>query len=109
MAVMHRTRVAMQAELSVALAAALMTLAFVIDWPRAVAGLVLGAVCRYLPYGTIVVPLGVVFVSALFELIYPWVGRTSEPHFWNFVIGIFAVAGTASTLFITIRNLKDRL
>lgn len=109
MAVMHRTRVAMQLEFSVAIATALMAIAFVIDWPRAVAGLVLGAVCRFLPYGTIVVPLGVVLVSALAELLYPWFGRTSGPHFWDFFIGIFAVGGTASSLFITIRNLKDRL
>lgn len=109
MAVMHRTRVAMQLEASVAIAAAFMAMAFIIDWPRAVAGLVLGAVCRFLPYGTIVVPLGVIFLSALFELLYPWFGRTTGPHFWGFFVGLFAVAGTASSLYITIRNLKDRV
>ncbi len=109
MAVMHRTRVAMQLEASVALAAAFMTVAFIIDWPRAVAGLILGVICRFLPYGTIVIPIGVVLVSALAELIYPFFGRTTGPHFWGFFIGIFAVAGTASSLYITIRNLKDRL
>lgn len=109
MAVMHRTRVAMQLEFSVAIAAAFMAVAFIIDWPRAVAGLILGAVCRFLPYGTLVIPLGVVLVSALTELIYPFFGRTTGPHFWGFFIGLFAVAGTASSLYITIRNLKDRL
>ncbi|HML28935.1 MAG TPA: hypothetical protein PKE16_08865 [Hyphomicrobium sp.] len=99
----------MQLEASVALAAAFMTVAFIIDWPRAVAGLILGVICRFLPYGTIVIPIGVVLVSALAELIYPFFGRTTGPHFWGFFIGIFAVAGTASSLYITIRNLKDRL
>jgi hypothetical protein len=99
----------MQLELSVAIAAAFMIMAFIIDWPRALAGLVLGAVCRFLPYGTIVVPLGVILVSAAAEFLYPLLGRTTEPHFWNFLVGLFAVAGTASSLYITIRNLKDRL
>ncbi len=99
----------MQFEASVAIAAALMVGAFILDWPRAVAGLVLGMVCRYLPYGTIMVPAGVVLVSGLAEFVYPWFGRTTAPHFWDFFLGLFAVAGTASSLYITIRNLKDRL
>jgi hypothetical protein len=99
----------MQFELSVALAAAFAIAAFIVDWPRALAGLALGAICRYLPYATLIVPIGVVLISGVAELAYPWFGRTTEPHFWNFFIGLFAVAGTASSLYITIRNLKDRL
>ncbi len=99
----------MQFELSVAIAAIFAIAAFIIDWPRALAGLVLGGICRFLPYGTIVIPLGVVLVSALAELLYPWFGRTAEPHFSTFILGLFAVAGTACSLYITIRNLKDRL
>jgi hypothetical protein len=109
MAVMHRASVPMQFEFSVAIAAVLSLLALMIDWPRALAGLLLGAICRFLPYGTIVVPVGVLLVSALAELLYPVFGRSTEPHFWSFFLGLFAVAGTASSLFITIRNLKDRL
>ncbi len=109
MAVMHRTHVAMELELSVAVAAMAMIVAFIIDWPRALIGLALGIVCRFLPYGTIVVPLGAVVASALAELLYAWFDHVSEPHFWNFFIGIFAVAGTAASLYITTRNLKDRL
>ncbi len=105
----RRASTAMQFELSVAIAAAFAIAAFIVDWPRALAGLALGAICRYLPYGTILIPAGVVVVSALAELLYPWFGRTAEPHFWNFFMGLFAVAGTASSLYITIRNLKDRL
>jgi hypothetical protein len=109
MAVMHRTRGAMQLELSVAIAAAFMIMAFIVDWPRALAGLVLGAICRFLPYGTLLIPTGVILVSAAAEFLYPWFGRTTEPHFWNFLVGLFAVGGTASGLYVTIRNLKDRL
>ena len=109
MAVTHRTRGAMQLEFSVAIAAAFMALSFMIDWPRAVAGLVLGAVCRFLPYGTIAIPTGVIFVSAVAELLFPFFGRATGPHMRGFFIGYLAVAGTASSLYITIRNLKDRL
>jgi hypothetical protein len=99
----------MQFEFSVAIATAFMIAAFIIDWPRALAGLALGALCRYLPYATLLVPAGVILISGTAEFLYPWFGRTTEPHFWNFFIGLFAVAGTASSLYITIRNLKDRL
>lgn len=96
-------------ETNVAVAAVLMLAAFILDWPRALAGLAFGAVSRYLPYGTIVVPIGVIVIAAAGEFIYPWLGRTQEPTFSSFLVGLFSVAGTASTLYITIRNLKDRL
>jgi hypothetical protein len=53
----------MQFESNVLLAAVLMIGAFVVDWPRALAGLALGAVSRFFPYGTIVVPLGVIIIA----------------------------------------------
>ncbi len=99
----------MDLEFSVAIATVAMSAAFVIDWPRAVLGLLLGALCRFLPYGTIVVPAGVILVSALTEVVEPLVGRTLEQHLWGFALGLFAVAGTASSLFITVRNVRDRL
>ncbi len=99
----------MQFEVGVAIAAAVMIVAFIVDWPRALAGLALGAVARYLPYGTIVFPLGVSVIAAGGEFIYPMIDHSSEPGFTTFLIGLLSVAGTASTLYVTIRNLKDRL
>jgi len=99
----------MQFEANVLLAAVLMIVAFVVDWPRALAGLALGAVSRFLPYGTIFVPLGVVVIALAGDFAYPLIGHTTEPTFGGFVLGLFSVAGTASTLYITLRNLKDRL
>jgi hypothetical protein len=99
----------MQFETNVAIAAVLMLAAFIADWPRALAGLAFGAISRYLPYGTIVVPIGIIVIAAAGEFIYPWLGRTQEPSFASFLVGLFSVAGTASTLYITLRNLKDRL
>jgi hypothetical protein len=55
------------------------------------------------------VPLGVVLIAAIGEFVYPLIGRTSGPSLSSFALGIFSVAATASNLYITIRNLKDRL
>jgi uncharacterized membrane protein YhaH (DUF805 family) len=70
---------------------------------------VFGLVSRFLPYATIVVPVGVVIIAAVGEFIYPLIGRTTGATFSSFVLGLFSVAATASNLYITIRNLKDRL
>ena len=99
----------MDFETNVAVSAGLMVAAFVLDWPRALAGVIFGILSRFLPYATIVVPLGVVVVAIAGEVIYPMVGRTAGPSLWSFALGLFSVAATASNLYITIRNLKDRL
>ena len=99
----------MEFEANLLLAAVLMISAFVLDWPRALAGLALGAISRFLPYGTVVVPLGVVIIALIGDFAYPIIGRTAEPTLGSFLLGVFSGAGTASTLYITIRNFKDRL
>jgi len=99
----------MEFETNVAISAGLMVAAFVLDWPRAIVGVIFGLLGRFLPYATIVVPLGVVIIAIGGEFIYPLVGRTGAPSLWSFALGLFSVAATASNLYITIRNLKDRL
>lgn len=99
----------MEFEAGLVVSLVLMITAFVVDWPRALAGLAFGAVSRYLPYGTVVVPLGVVALAAAGEFIYPAIGRTTEPTLGSFAVGLFSVAATASNLYITIRNFNDRL
>ena len=99
----------MEFEANLLLAAVLMISAFVLDWPRALAGLALGAISRFLPYGTVVVPLGAVIIALIGDFAYPMIGRTAEPTLGSFLLGVFSVAGTASTLYITLRNFKDRL
>ncbi|MBA2125152.1 hypothetical protein DLM45_02790 [Hyphomicrobium methylovorum] len=99
----------MDFETNAVISVALFATAFALDWPRALAGLIFGAISRFLPYATIFVPIGVIAIAATGEFIYPWIGRTSEPSFGSFVLGLFSVAATASNLYITMRNLKDRL
>lgn len=83
--------------------------AILIDWPRALVGLVLGTMSYYMPYGTIVVPVGSAIIAMAGEFVYPIIGRTAEPSLGSFVIGFFSVAGTASSIHVTLRNLKDRM
>jgi hypothetical protein len=99
----------MEFEAGLVVSFVLMIAAFVVDWPRALAGLAFGAISRYLPYGTIVVPTGVIILAAAGEFIYPEIGRTAHPSLSSFAIGLFSVAATASNIYITIRNFKDRL
>ena len=99
----------MEFETNVAISAGLMVAAFVLDWPRAIAGVIFGLLGRFLPYATIIVPLGVVILAIGGGFIYPLVGRTGAPSLSSFALGLFSVAATASNLYITIRNLKDRL
>jgi hypothetical protein len=99
----------MEFETNVVISAGLMVAAFVLDWPRALVGVVFGSISRFLPYATIFVPIGVVTIAAVGEFVYPLIGRTTEPTLPSFALGIFSVAATASNLYITIRNLKDRL
>jgi hypothetical protein len=99
----------MEFETNAALSAGLLIAAFVLDWPRALVGVIFGLLSRFLPYATIVVPLGVIIIAAVGEFVYPLIGRTAGPSFASFVLGLFSVAATASNIYITIRNLKDRL
>jgi len=99
----------MELETNVAISAGLMVAAFVLDWPRALAGVIFGLLSRFLPYATIVVPIGVIVIAAAGEILYPLFDRTSGASLSSFALGLFSVAATASNLYITIRNLKDRL
>jgi len=99
----------MEFEAGVVIAVAVTIAALIIDWPRALVGLVLGAIGRFVPYGTVVLPIGIVPIAALGEFVYPAIGRTTEPSLGSFAIGLISVGATASSLYVTIRNLKDRL
>jgi hypothetical protein len=99
----------MELRAGVTIAALVAIAAILIDWPRALAGLAFGAIGHYLPYGTIVVPMGSAIIAAVLEFLYPIVGRTQEPSLRSLVIGFFVVAGTASSLHVVMRNLENWL
>ncbi|MBS0250260.1 MAG: hypothetical protein JSR78_04265 [Proteobacteria bacterium] len=99
----------MHFEAGVAIAIVAMSTAFVVDWPRALAGFLFGAILRYLPYSTILFPFVCALIAGAMELIYPVFGRTPAPSMSSFFVGYFSVAATASGLHVLIRNLRDRL
>jgi hypothetical protein len=92
----------------VAIATAVTMAAIIIDWPRASVGLAFGVISQYLPYGTIIIAVGSVAIAAVGEFVYPAIGRATEPSLGSFLIGLFAVAGTASSLHVTMRDWKNR-
>jgi hypothetical protein len=56
-----------------------------------------------------VVPVGGAIIAAIGEFIYPVIGRTTEPHLGSFIVGLFSVAASASSVHVALRNLKERL
>jgi hypothetical protein len=99
----------MEFEAGFAIAVAVTSTSIVIDWPRALAGLAFGAISQYLPYGTFVIPVGSVIIATVGEVLYLAIGHTAAHSVGSLVIGVFSVFGPATSLHVTIRNLKDRL
>jgi hypothetical protein len=99
----------MESRAGVTIAPLVTIAAILIDWPRALAGLAFGAIGHYLPYGTIVIPVGSAIIAAVLEFLYPIIGRTQEPSLRSLVIGFFVVAGTASSLHVVMRDLENWL
>ena len=98
----------MQFEAAIAITFVVTITTFLFDWPRAFAGLALGAIASNLPFGTIVIPVSSIAIAGIGELGYSMLDRT-HPNLGSFVIGLISAFGTASTLFVTIRNFKERL
>jgi hypothetical protein len=86
-------------------AALVIVSAVVFDWPRALAGAVVGFGARRLGYVWTMIPAGVVLVAALGEVIYPLIGR-SDAMSWNgFTLGLIAAGATAVGLFRVLLDL----
>lgn len=86
------------------IALAVLIMAVIYDWPRALAGTVVGFVARRTGYAWIWIPVGVVLVSVLGEVIYPLVGF-SDGMSWNgFYWGILAAGVTAIGVFRVIAD-----
>lgn len=84
--------------------------AVILDWPRALAGLVVGfAGRRWTAYPKIAIPLGVLIVAALGEVIYPLIGRTAEANMGSFLFGLLAAGITAYGLLSWIGNIFDNM
>lgn len=98
----------MRFRVALTIASAVVIAAIIIDWPRALAGLAFGLLSHHLPYCTIIIALGSSVISAIGEFVYLAIGRETEPTLASFLIGLFAVAGSASSIHITMRDWKNK-
>ncbi|NOT71728.1 MAG: hypothetical protein HOP09_10735 [Hyphomicrobium sp.] len=75
--------------------------AVVFDWPRAIAGVLLGFFVRRsaFAYPMIVLIAGVVAIAGIGELIYPLIGRTASANWGSFTLGLVSSGATAYGLF----------
>lgn len=90
-----------------AILALVMISAVVFDWPRALAGLVVGYAGRRSAAPRLVTIAGVIAVSAIGEVIYPLIGRTSHMSSGSFLFGSIAAGVTAFGLFRLLAMLLD--
>ncbi len=81
------------------IAAVIVLVAVVIDWPRALGGLAVGYFGRRSGYAIIAIPLGVFAVAVLGELIYPLIGQTNGASMLSFLTGLVSAGATAYGLF----------
>lgn len=69
--------------------------AVVYDWPRALAGLIIGVGVRRIGRPWVLIPIGVVLAAAAGEFAYKLVGYAHEPSWKSFGLGV-AVAGVCA-------------
>lgn len=81
------------------LAAVAMTGALFIDWPRALAGFLVGWIGLNVPYATIFVPCTVLVVAALGEQVSPHLGLAHGPSWFSFAGGLVATGAAAMGFF----------
>lgn len=89
------------------IAVLLVIAAVVFDWPRAVAGLIIGIGARRIGRAWLLIPIGVVAVAAVGEFIYPLLGRTSGPGWPSFGTGLVSAGACAYGLHRVLWRLFD--
>jgi hypothetical protein len=83
--------------------------AVVFDWPRAIAGVLLGFIVRRSAISSAMAALavGVVAIAGLGELIYPLIGRTASASWGSFTLGLISSGATAYGLFRYLFSMFD--
>ena len=79
----------------------------IFDWPRAIAGSVLGLAGRYFKRRWLFLIVGVPLIAGAGEAIYPLIGRTEEMSWASFATGIVVAGVTAYGVFRVLWNLFD--
>ena len=86
-----------------AIVALIVTIYF--DWPRALAGAVVGLAGRWLRRRWLIIPAGVVTVAGAGELIYGLLGRGGSPSWASFTAGLLIAGICALGVFAAIRSI----
>lgn len=96
----------MRLRTGIILAAVAMAGSIFIDWPRALAGFLVGWIGLNVPYATIFVPCSVLVVAALGEEIYPHLGLGDGPGWVSFISGLVTTGAAAmgSFAFVYLRR-----
>ncbi len=87
------------------LAVVALIVAIVFDWPRALAGALVGLAGRWMRRPWLVIPVGVVAVAGIGELIYGLIGRGGSPSWPSFSSGFLISGICAMGVFAAIRNI----
>jgi hypothetical protein len=69
-----------------------LAISVVFDWPRALAGAVIGFVMKWVPlrvHPLVVGAIGVPVAAALGEFLYPWLYTGYQPSWYGFLGGLF--------------------
>lgn len=77
------------------IAIVLVIAAVVYDWPRALAGLIVGVGARQIGRPWVLIPVGVLLTAAAGEFVYKLVGYDHQPSWKSFGLGV-AVAGVCA-------------
>lgn len=87
------------------LAVVALIVAILFDWPRALAGAVVGLAGRWMRRRWLIIPAGVVVVAGAGELIYGLVGRGGSPSWSSFSAGLLISGICAMGVFAAIRSI----
>lgn len=85
----------------------LLLVAVVFDWPRAIAGLVIGVGARQIGWPKVIIPVGVLLVAAGGEVVYQMIGRGTGPSWQSFGIGVIVAGACAYGLHRVLWRLFD--
>jgi hypothetical protein len=100
---------AMELELVLGITFAAGLFACLLNWPYALAGMLLGLFGARVPYGTLVVPFGALLIAVMSAMFYSSLGLTGQADLRSFVTCALAVFIGGTSVFISLRNLQDRL
>ena len=87
------------------LAIVALIVAIVFDWPRALAGALVGLAGRWMRRPWLVIPIGVLAVAGIGELIYGLLGRAGSPGWPSFSAGLLISGICAMGVFAAIRSI----